>query len=227
MEEPEAMPAPIGKTDPLQLRSVRNWADRQAWQGLLGRYEPLLRACCRHHGLDGEAADEVCQQTWIEVAGRIRSFEYDPRGSFRTWLVRLCRWKMLDYWKALKASSVVSIDADDRPLRDTSDHRRGRRRERRIALQGGPAEGDADPRLTLWGSLAEGIQAEVKRKVDRQTWEAFWLKEIMLWSAEETAAALGMTTSAVYAAVGRVRRRLREAGRRAMESSPGEADARG
>src|SRR5689334_18537216 len=104
--------AHVGKTDPLQLRSVRDWADREAWESFQGRYEPLLRACCRRHGLRGEAADEVCHRTWIEVAGRIRNFEYDPRESFRTWLVRLCRWKMLDYWKALKDSSAVSIDAE-------------------------------------------------------------------------------------------------------------------
>jgi hypothetical protein len=27
----------VGKTDPLQLRSVRDWADREAWESLQGR----------------------------------------------------------------------------------------------------------------------------------------------------------------------------------------------
>ena len=41
-------------------------------------------------GLYGDSADDVCQETWIEVAKRIRSFVYDTRGTFRGWLWKVC-----------------------------------------------------------------------------------------------------------------------------------------
>ena len=48
------------------------------------------RRWCRGYGLDEDSVDEVCQRIWIELADRMRTFRYDPNGSFRGWLRQVC-----------------------------------------------------------------------------------------------------------------------------------------
>ena len=63
---------------------------------------------------------------------------------------------------------------------------------------------------------AEKVQAAVKARVKPQTWDAFWLVAVCDWKVEQTAAELGLTHTAVYAARERVARMLREEGQRTV-----------
>ena len=80
-----------GSTSPTLLRAVADWQNHPAWVRFQGRYDPLMRRWCRGYGLDDDSVDEVCQRIWIELANRMRAFQYDPGGTFRGWLRRLAR----------------------------------------------------------------------------------------------------------------------------------------
>ena len=68
----------LESTSTSNLRALRDWEDHAAWLRFREKYHPLLRRCCAGLELKGEDVEEVCQETWIEVAKRIRSFVYDP-----------------------------------------------------------------------------------------------------------------------------------------------------
>jgi RNA polymerase sigma factor (sigma-70 family) len=103
----------VGTTNPSKLRILSDWGNHSAWVEFQSRYDPHLRRCCARLGLTGEAADEVCQETWIEVAKRLKSFVYDPRGTFRGWLWRVCHHEALDLLDRRKSEQAYSLDERD------------------------------------------------------------------------------------------------------------------
>jgi RNA polymerase sigma-70 factor (ECF subfamily) len=188
-----------GSTDASLLRKVADWTNHPAWVAFQARYEPLLRGICRQYGLDADAADEVCQRIWIELAGRMKVFLYDPTSSFRGWLNRLCTSRVVDYLRQQRGADAVSISGQEDRIRDRA---RGKIREE-------PEEA-MDPLRDVLHCEAERLQAQVKKKVRPASWEAFWLVAVRDMSVEETARMLEMTRTAVYAATARVGRMLRE-----------------
>ena len=99
-----------GSTRSTLLRKVADWEDFPAWVRFQDNYDPHMRRWCRRYGLDVEAIDEICQRIWVELAGRMRSFEYDPSGSFRGWLRRLCESRVLNYLREKRAHPLFSFD---------------------------------------------------------------------------------------------------------------------
>lgn len=77
------------------LERVRNWGDGDAWRIFFQTYRPLIHGFSIKSGLNDDEAQEVAQDTLIEVARRIKNGEYDRRqGSFRAWLYRLTKWRI-------------------------------------------------------------------------------------------------------------------------------------
>jgi RNA polymerase sigma factor (sigma-70 family) len=203
------------KTSRTLLGQVSDWGDDGAWARFREKYDPLLRRWCRGHGLDDDSIDEVCQRVWIELADRMKSFQYDPNRTFRGWLRRLCESRIVDFLRQRKASRPLSLDRRDVDPDDylgraaidaTSDNQRG---------------SEADPfRLSLLEE-AEKVQALVRAKVKPHTWDAFWLVVVCDWSVTRTAKSLGMTHTAVYGARERVARMLCDEGKRLLNCCAG------
>ena len=195
----------VGSTDPLLLKRVAALWDNPAWGEFFERYAPLVRAWCSAYCLDAAAVDELCQRVWVELARRMPSYQYDPGGSFRGWLRRLCRHRAIDLYRERRDRSFLALTDDD--LID----------ERRMAaehLDGEPADDGIAPERLVLLQQAQEAQEEVRRQVKPVRWEIFWRVVIEGESMSDTAAALGLKYSTVYAAVNHVARLLREQGRR-------------
>jgi RNA polymerase sigma factor (sigma-70 family) len=197
-----------GSTHPTLLKKVADWEDHPAWVRFRDTYNPLLWRWCRRYSLSDDQIEEVCQRIWIELADRMKTFEYDPNGTFRGWLRRLCESRVLNYLRQRRALMLFSLDdCDGEPAFAAS----------RTAID--PDEDaeidDLPHRFPLLE--AERVQAAVRAKVKPHTWEAFWLVAVCDWRIEDTAKALGMSKAAVYAAVERMALRLRDEGRRLSE----------
>ena len=193
------------------LRKVADWHDHPAWVSFRGRYDPLMRRWCHGYGLDEDSVDEVCQRIWIELADRMRTFHYDPKGTFRGWLRRLCESRVLDFLRQRQAVSLLSLG--DRNGDGEAD-------PRGASIDPGESDhaeeaGDQSRRFLL--DEAEKVQAAVRAKVKPHTWEAFWLIAVCDWTVERAAQALGMTHTAVYAARERVARMLCDEGKRVLD----------
>ena len=86
----------VGSTDPELLKRVAALWDNPAWGEFFERYDPFVRDRCSVYGLDSASVDELCQRVWVELARRMPSYQYDPGGSFRGWLRRLCHHRAID-----------------------------------------------------------------------------------------------------------------------------------
>ena len=75
------------QTSTTLLRQLRdNPLDGAAWDRFVERYGLLVYRWCRHWGLQEADADDVSQNVLVELLRQMRSFTYDPSGSFRAWL---------------------------------------------------------------------------------------------------------------------------------------------
>jgi RNA polymerase sigma-70 factor (ECF subfamily) len=194
-----------GRTSTALLRRLHDWADAVAWAEFVDRYTPLVQGACRRFRLDDNSTEELCQQIWIDLARRLRTFRYDPTGSFRAWLRRFCRSRTLDLLRERKNGRELAIAdmaaahercaGDDAPERDADDF-------------------DPDrPRLL---ALAAEVQETVRSQVESDTWQAFWLVAVEDRSVREAAEQLGKSYAATFAAQKRIRTRLRAEGRKRL-----------
>ena len=202
-----------GSTSSTLLREVADWENHPAWVRFRDTYDPYLMRWCRGYGLDADAVDEICERIWIELAERMKRFEYDPTGSFRGWLRRVCQSRVLNFLYQRRAHPVLTLDdRDDGPAAG----RRGAAGQI-IEIDEGEAQGTSDPSRRFLLEQGAKIQAAVRARFKPHNWEAFWLVAVYDWGVEQTAQALGMKKAAVYAAVKRVRAMLRDEGQRVSE----------
>ncbi len=200
-----------GSTSPTLLSKVTGSENHPGWVRFWGTYDPRVRRWCRGYGLREEAIDEICARVWCELAVRMRTFEYDPSGSFRGWLRQICEWRVLNYLHEQRAHAHFSLDdPDGMPVADRGKIAGAHR-------DTDDAEEPTDPAVRLLLDAGAEIQAEVRARVKPHNWEAFWLVAVYQWGVEQTAQTLGMKKAAVYAAVKRVRVLLRDEGRRVSE----------
>jgi RNA polymerase sigma-70 factor (ECF subfamily) len=192
-------------TSPLLLKRVADWADHSAWCDFFRNYDPLIRCWCRGYGLDDDTIDELCQQIWIRLADRMRSYQYDPGRTFRGWLCQFCYCRAIDLIRKQKKEFVCCLAAE--PAGALS-----------LAVDVIDSEECewADSRRSLLLRQAEQAQHLVKQRVDPQTWQAFWRIAVDDCSVRETADDMGMSYAAVFAAHKRVERMLRAEGQRRL-----------
>ncbi len=60
--------------------------NQMAWAEFVDRYSHLIFRWCRAWGLQEAEAEDVTQDVLLELARQMRTFTYDPSGSFRAWL---------------------------------------------------------------------------------------------------------------------------------------------
>jgi len=197
-----------GSTNRRLLTEVADWENHPAWVRFRDTYNPLLARWCRGYDLDRDSIDEVCQVIWIELADRMKTFEYDPNRTFRGWLRRLCESRVLNFLRRRRAAALLSFDERmDEPQSIAS------------CRSMHPDRTDEADDLLHSFLLEEGekVQAAVRAKVKPGTWDAFWLVAVCNWSVERTAQSLEMTHIAVYAARDRVAKMLCAEGKRVSE----------
>jgi RNA polymerase sigma-70 factor (ECF subfamily) len=209
----------VGSTSRSQLEAIRDWGNQPAWLEFHRRYDPLVRRCLAHLRLDHATADEICQETWVQIANRVRSFVYDPAGSFRGWLWKVTHHEAMKFLARRAKERTFSLDERDgeAPGNHELFFLAPSMPEEADAAFGGDDEG----KVALAGLLreAEEVQAAVRRAVKPHTWEAFWLVGVALWTVDATAGHLQISPASVIKAKGRVTKMLqREARRRGLET---------
>src|SRR5690242_20454241 len=76
----------MDKTSATLLDRLRQGGDPVAWQRFVTLYTPLLYHWSRCHGLQSADADELLQEVFRTLLIKLPRFQYDPQGSFRSWL---------------------------------------------------------------------------------------------------------------------------------------------
>src|SRR5262249_21973520 len=142
---------------------------------------------------------DVTQTVLARLAERLRSFEYDPAGSFRAYVRTVAHYVWCDFLESRK-----------RPDAGSGDSAVGEQLARAAGRQGPAARLNEE----FDQELLETASARVRLRLEAKTWEAFRLTAVEGLSGAEAAAQLGMTIPAVFKARCKVQKLLREEVRR-------------
>jgi len=155
-------------------------------------FSPLLYEWARRLVPGEVEAADLVQDVFLRLVRALPQFQHNARGSFRGWLYTMLRNCWRDQARRLKPPATPGADA----LEAQPDPR------------GDPADefAEADYREHLTRRTLQILKSDFQPA----TWQAFWDCLIEERPAAQVAQALGLSVEAVYAAVARVRRRLRQ-----------------
>jgi RNA polymerase sigma-70 factor (ECF subfamily) len=182
-------------TNPSLLVRLRDRADEQAWFEFVELYRPAILRLARLKGLQPSDCEDLAQNVLLSVAGAIERWEPDEgRARFRTWLFTIAHRQAID---ALRRRSQAAVCG-------------GTTVQQRLDEQEARGEDSRLLRGELRRQLFQRVAALVRDEFQEQSWTAFWGLAIEGRSAADVARQTGATVGAVYAAKGRVARRLVE-----------------
>jgi RNA polymerase sigma-70 factor (ECF subfamily) len=178
------------------IERLRNpMRDEAAWREFVHSYGPKLFQWCRQWGLQQADAEDVTQNILLKLADKLRTFTYDPSGSFRGWLRTVAHHAWRDF-----------LDGRLRAPLGTGDSAVLQRLEkieaREDLLAHLAAEFDQE--------LLEEAMARVKRRVAPHTWEAFQLTAVEGLSGAEAAQRVPLQVAMVFVAKSKVQKMLRQ-----------------
>jgi RNA polymerase sigma-70 factor (ECF subfamily) len=178
------------------LSRLKDWRDDASWRDFFNTYWKLVYGVALKAGLTEQEAEEVVQETVITVARRIGEFKYDPAVcSFKTWLLNLTRWRIVDQLRKRRPNGAHSRSPADAGARTAM-----------IERVADPAALSLD---AVWDEewqqqiLAAAIQS-VKRRVKPEHYQVFHLCVFKEWPVKKVAGELGVSAAQVYLAKHRV-----------------------
>lgn len=164
--------------------------DSIAWSQFVELYTPLVSRWVSDLGIDSTARNDVIQEVFIVLLGKISSFRYDPARSFRGWLRTVTINKCRDFLRKKKRGSeplfleqIEVAEANENDLLTEKEYR---------------------------DHLASAALHLMRRHFSETTWRACWEHVTQGRPAKEIAEELQISVNAVYLARGRVLQRLRQ-----------------
>ena len=200
LQNPKSADASIATRASL-LERLRDVEDQASWQRFFDTYWRLIHGVALKAGLTEAEAQDVVQETVISVAKHLPGFRYDPKVcSFKTWMLRLTRWRIIDQLrKRLPSEQPIDISGDD----DTT----------ATAALDKLTGGKAPDLEALWGeewrcAVFNAAIERVKQRVSPDTFQMFDLYVQRRMPVIEVARLLGTNVARVYLAKHRVARLL-------------------
>jgi RNA polymerase sigma factor (sigma-70 family) len=189
------------------LARLKNWEDQTSWREFFDTYWPLIYSVALKAGLSDAEAQDVVQDTVVSVAKKIHGFKCDPAaGSFKAWLLRLTRWRILNQLK--KRMPEVHRSISTAPVGGCRDDETRTSTVERVP---DPASLNLE---VVWDkewerNLAEAAKERVRQMVSARQFQMFELYVVQGWAAAEVARCLGVSATQVYLAKHRVGRLLK------------------
>lgn len=92
--------------------------DNSAFEALVRRHQGLVRNWLRRLGNDPVRADDVAQETFVQVWRRLR--DYRGEGEFRSWLLKIAYSQFLQHIRRQKRQSALLEQVEQLAVRDCS-----------------------------------------------------------------------------------------------------------
>ena len=185
------------------LDRLKSLEDQASWQFFFDTYWQLIHCVARKAGLTDAEAEDVVQETVITAAKHLPNFRYDPKVcSFKTWLLRLTRWRIIDQLRKRLPVSQWGEEAmkeDDATATALLDQ-----------LTGGIAPDLEGVWSMEWEKfiLAEAIE-RVKRRVDPEQFQIFDLYALRGMPIAKVASLLRVSAARIYLTKHRVGKLLK------------------
>lgn len=124
------------RTDEDLLLSYRSRGDRRAFGELVRRYERELYGYLRHYLGDAEQAEDVFQQTFLQL--HLKCGQFQPGRKVRPWLYTIATNQAIDLQRRNRRHRMTSLD---RRTRGTSGDDAGALGQLLDSRESGPAQG--------------------------------------------------------------------------------------
>jgi len=193
----DGVSSPSGTTSATLIERVKG-GDSQSWERLMKLYSPLVLWWCRTRGTRREDAEDIAQDVFKTVFGRIADFtKRQPGSSFRAWLRTITHYKVGDHLRRSRHRPAAAGGSDAQEILAELPEEFG---------DDSSADEDPSERVVLLRSAMELVRPEF----EPPTWAAAMRTAVEGQRPAQVAAALGLSPSAVYTAKSRVLKRLRE-----------------
>ena len=179
------------------LDQLCNGSDDASWRRLVDLYSPLLRGWIDRYDVQSADADDLVQDVLIVVMRELPSFRHNQqRGAFRTWLKRIVINRLRNFWRARGGEGAAG----------------------EITARLDELEDDRSELSDVWGRehdqhLVQKLLEMIEPRFTASTRQAFRRLALDQADADDVAAELGMSLSAVFTAKSRVLRELRAIGK--------------
>lgn len=182
------------ETDETLLKQIRELDAHEAWQVFFRKYWAAILRYARKLGLKAHQAEEVLQETMVELMRILPEFDYDRRkGRFRNFLLTIVHRKSLRVMRRAKQTMTGVPPAITDAVPDGHD-------------DGDMAEAEARWRESIRDILLERLRGSV----DEHTFAVFDDYVLQGQPAESVARTHGLTLNAVYQIKNRLTRRLQK-----------------
>ena len=178
------------------IARLENWDDQRTWDEFYQTYLRLIYSVGLKAGLRSEEAFDVVQETILSIAKQSKKRLYDPeRGSFKTWLMNMTRWRINDQFrKRKKDTAMAEAEWND---------------DRKTAVIDRFEDPKGDLLERMWNvewkkNLADAALARVKAQVSPKQYQIFDYYVVKQWEAKKVQAHLGVSMAQVYLAKHRV-----------------------
>lgn len=182
------------------LGRLKDLGDQESWRLFFDTYWKLIYRAAREAKLTEAEAEDVVQETVISVSKSIHRFDYDPqRGSFKTYLMRLTAWRIVDQRRKrlpVKHPALAATGVAHQALEEWAS--------------------PVPPELeALWNreweqNLIEAALRRTKEKTDPKLYQVFDLYVNKNWPVSKVARDLRVTKARVYLAKHLVGKRLKK-----------------
>ena len=179
----------------LLSRIRRDATDPEAWREFVGRYAPKIYRWCRQWKLQEADAEDVTQNVLAKLAAKLRTFDYDPELSFRSWLKTVTQNAIRDFLAERRRPGLGSGDSAVAHLLENL--------QARTDLLG-------DLEEEFDREVLEEALARVQLKVPERRWQAFRLTALEGLSGAETGARLEMNVTTVFTSKCKVQKLVQE-----------------
>jgi len=184
------------------LERLRNLDDHASWQEFFDTYWKLIYCAAIKFGLSDSEAEEVVQETIIGIARKMETFRYEPETcSFKGWLMHVARRRIIDRLRKRQTHPQSFT-----PLRsDTTTGGTG------LQIPDAAAEKAFEG---MWSeewekNLVDAAMERVKRKVNPEHYQIFYLHSVKNMPARDIGTLLGVSAAKVYVVRHRVARQVK------------------
>lgn len=191
---------------PSLLLRVRDWQDQVSWNEFHATYRQLIYGLGRRSGLAHADAEDVTQDVFQRLAATIHRFEANPaRGSFRSWLMTLTRWRIAN--RRSRQRSPGDASASQIPWTDAESGTRSPQDP--IDRLAAPNEFESAWQEEWQTHLLDVACARLARRVQAKHYQVFDLYSRRGRPVLEVARALGVNPASVYLIASRLTRQLK------------------
>jgi len=190
------------------ISRLKSWDDDESWREFFDLYWKLIYGVAVKSGLSPAEAQDAVQETVISVCKNIKSFKADPaRGSFKSWLMQLTRWRVLDQVRKRPREEVA------RQHRPGAGQDESSQTTSTVARIADPA-GNVLERI--WDSewernLLSAALEKLERQVNAKHYQVFYLHVIKQCPVEKVAQVAGIKPDQVYVVKNRLGKMFKEA----------------